>query len=182
MPLPNSPETVVRAQNGDREALGALYDEYHAGVFRFLWARVGERQVAEDLTGDVFLRMLNSLPQYRPMGGIPFQAWLYGIARHRLVDYYRQDKNRATTSLEAAPLAADDELGASAERHLTLETVMQALTGLEPAQREVIGLRFINGLSLRETAQAMGRSEGAVKALQHRALAAVRSLVAEKII
>ncbi len=173
-------DLVTRAQNSDMQALGALYDQHHEALFRYLWARVGDRQLAEDLTGEVFLRMLGALPRYRASAA-PFRAWLYQIARNLLVDHYRKTKGRVVVALQQAEEIGDGrvDLSAVAEQHLTLERVHQALAHLDEAQREVVTLRFLSGLSLQETAAVVEKTEAAVKALQHRGLAALRQKLAQ---
>ena len=82
-------ELITRAQRGEVNAIGRLYDRHRESIFRYLWIRLDDRQLAEDLTGDVFMRMLDALPRYR-MKGLPFRAWLYRIAHNLLVDYFRK--------------------------------------------------------------------------------------------
>ena len=170
-------ELVARAQAGDVDAIGALYDRHQHSIFKYLWLRLGDRQAAEDLTGDVFLRMLDALPNYRPTG-LPFRAWLYRIAHNRLVDHYRGQAGRTQVSLEAVTLHADGDDPASATDHnLLVEQLARALSSLDDNQRDVIVLRFVNGLSLRETAIALDKTEAAVKSMQHRSLAALRAFL-----
>jgi RNA polymerase sigma-70 factor (ECF subfamily) len=172
-------DLVTRAQSGDMQALGALYDQHHEALFRYLWARVGDRQLAEDLTGEVFLRMLGALPRYRASAA-PFRAWLYQIARNLLVDHYRKTKGRDVVALQQAEQIGDGrgDLGAVVEQRLTLERIHRALAHLDEAQREVVTLRFLSGLSLQQTAAVVEKTEAAVKALQHRGLAALRQELA----
>lgn len=173
---------ISRAQRGDVEAIGTLYDQHQNAIFRYLWARLGQRPVAEDLTGEVFMRMLTALPNYRPTA--PFRAWLYRIARNLLVDYYRKHGRTAQVPLEAAEAqpTADTDLLTLAEQTLTLQRLQNALSQLDEIQREVVTLRFLAGLSIQETAAALEKTEAAIKALQHRGLAALRqALTAEQV-
>jgi RNA polymerase sigma-70 factor (ECF subfamily) len=172
-------ELITRARTGDVEAVGRLYDQHHAEIFRYLWARVGERPLAEDLTGDVFMRMLMALPRYRP-GAAPFRAWLYQIARNLLIDHFRKTGKRTMVSLQHAETLNDDapDVVTVVDRHLTMEQIHRALTRLDETQREVVTLRFLSGLSLREVAETLGKTEPAIKALQHRGLAALRQALA----
>ena len=174
------PDTVTLAQRGDAQALGRLYDQHHAALFRYIWARVGEKQLAEDLTGDVFMRMLAALPRYRP-GDVPFRAWLYRIARNLLVDHYRKAQARPAEPLQDSHerLESGDDPGSAVEQKLSAERLQQVLALLDEAQREVLSLRFLAGLSLQETAAALKKSEAAVKALQHRGLGALRLVLSE---
>jgi len=175
-----SAEWVTRAQAGEAEAIGRLYEQHHEALFRYLWARVGERPLAEDLTGEVFMRMLNALPHYRASTA-PFRAWLYQIARNLLVDHYRKTSGRVLVPLQQAEVMRDEmsDLSLTVEHQLTMERVHQALARLDEAQREVVALRFLSGLSLQEVAAALGKTENAVKALQHRGLAALRQALGQ---
>lgn len=173
-------ELVVRAQKGDVEAVGLLFDEHQAAIFRYLWARLADRHTAEDLTGEVFVRMVTALPGYQ-VTSVPFRAWLYRIARNLLVDHYRRTGPRAPLPLQAAhdQSAPESDPIQLAEQRLSLAQLQRALAGLDEAQRDVVALRFLSGLSLAETAAALDRTEAAVKALQHRGLAALRQALTE---
>ena len=158
------------------DAIGDLYDRHYRYIFRYFWLRVHDRQSAEDLTGEVFSRMVASLPDYR-VRGVPFRAWLYRIARNLVADHYRQQGDHVTV-----PLAFADDLSAGdptpdrvVELRLTAERVRRALTRLSPDQQEVVTLRFLTGLSLREVASALDKSVPAVKSLQHRGLTSLRA-------
>lgn len=171
-------QLVARAHMGEADAIGRLYDQHQAEIFRYLWARVGERALAEDLTGEVFMRMLTGLPRYRP-GAAPFRAWLYQIARNLLIDHYRKTGKRTMAPLQQAETMTDGspDMVTVVDQRLTLERVHRALTRLDEAQREVVTLRFLSGLSLQEVAQTLGKTENSVKALQHRGLAALRQVL-----
>ncbi len=180
MAEPGQTDLVTRAQGGDAEAIGQLYDQHHEALFRYVWARVGERPLAEDLTGEVFMRMLNALPRYRAAAA-PFRAWLYQIASNLLVDHYRKMSRQSLAPLHEAERnsAGLNDVTALVEQQLTLERVHQALARLDETQREVVTLRFLSGLSLQEVASALGKTENAVKALQHRGLMALREMLME---
>lgn len=177
MPVLSDIELVAQAQTGQIEAIGELYDRYHLLVFRYVMARIGDAHLAEDLTGDVFMRLLTALPHYQ-VREVPFRAWLYRIASNRLIDYYRKEGRRAVVPLdEAAEDLVAEPFGSNLEQQLTLEQVQSALAQMEATQREVVILRFLNGLSLQETATLLEKTQGAIKALQHRGLAALRRLL-----
>ena len=162
-------DLVTRAREGDVDAIGTLYDQHHETIFRYLWLRVNDLKLAEDLTGDVFMRMLSALPRYQPMG-MPFRAWLYRIAHNLLVDHWRKP-----IPLDSIEEESDDgDPGLDVERKLLVVHMNRAMTQLEPNQHQVIVLRFVMGLTLQEVARAMGKTEGAVKSLQHRGLTALR--------
>ncbi len=171
---------VGRAQGGDVDAIGTLYDQHHESIFRYLWLRLGDRQVAEDLTGDVFMRMLTALPHYRSVG-LPFRAWLYRIAHNLLVDHFRKTNNPVLIPLDEINEQSDESDPASAtEQRLFVVRMNYALSKLDENQREVIVLRFVLGLPLREVTLAMGKTEAAVKSLQHRGLVALRLVLSQE--
>ncbi len=182
-------ELVKQARRGDGQAAGLLYDRHQEAIFRFVWSRVGHRQAAEDLTGEVFSRMVGSLPSFNDQG-VPFRAWLYRIARNLLTDTFRQENRRATVPLEqmehdpsrraAAVHSSAPSLEMIAEMTLTLEKIRGALAAIDPRQREVVELRFLAGLSLQEVADALDESVAAVKSLQHRGLQALRAALPEE--
>lgn len=171
-------DVIKKAQQGEPSAVGVLFDSHQEAIYRFVWIRVRDHHVAEDLTGEVFMRMVAELPRYENRS-LPFRAWLYRIAYNLIVDTYRADKRYASVPLEQAgdvihPTAHLDEM---TEQRLTTERVQQALDVLDPAQREVVELRFLAGLSLKEAAATLNKTVSAVKALQHRGLHALRLLL-----
>jgi RNA polymerase sigma-70 factor, ECF subfamily len=169
-------ELVKRAQGGDVEAVGQLYDGYHEHIFRYVWSRVRDQQVAEDLTGEVFTRLVSHLPTYREQEA-PFRAWLYRIAHNLMVDHFRVENGRSHTPLHLAEPVYETRPGPAAvvEQQLTLEGVQQALDVIDPLQREVILLRFVMGLPLDEVALSLDKSVPAVKSLQHRGIKALQA-------
>ena len=166
---------VRRAQQGNKGAIGKLYDRYQEQMFRFAWSRVGDRQLAEDITGEIFTRMVTHLPEYRATA-VPFSAWLYQIARNLITDVYRRQDNRILQPLENAHLVAENQESPDmmVEHKLTIEKIQAALETIDPQQREAVTLRFLAGLSLREAADTMDCSVAALKSLQHRGLQALR--------
>jgi len=164
---------VERAQAGDRVALGAIYDRLAGRVYRFALFRVGSAADAEDLMQRTFLKMIESLPRYQPRG-IPFEAWFFRIARNAVIDHLRG--RRPHEPLESlvqvdSVTPGPEESAELAMEFRRLETALQELT---PVQQEVIGYRFMAGLSARETGLVIGKREGSVRALQFRALQALR--------
>lgn len=168
-----SDNLLLRAQRGEPGAFELFYERFHEGIFRFLYYRLGNQQAAEDLTSETFLRLIKALPDYRAMG-LPPGAWAYQVARNLAVDYFRKERVRSEVMLEDQLLAGDDDPPAETEKRLTHVELLTALKQLGEDQREVIVMRFVSGLPLSETAQAMNRSEDAVKGLQHRALMTLR--------
>lgn len=172
----NDADLVVRAQGGDVDAVGELYDAHHEHIFRYVWSRVRDQQLAEDLTGEIFTRMVGSLAGYRP-ADVPFRAWLYRIARNLIVDHYRKENNHASLPLAHAENISGGRAnhpGPLVEQKLVLERVQEALAQIDPIQRDVILLRFVAGLPLQEVAQSLDKTVAAVKSLQHRGLKSLR--------
>lgn len=170
-------ELVTYAHRGDVNALGRLYDRHRESIFRYLWIRLDDRQLAEDLTGDVFMRMLDALPRYQ-MKGLPFRAWLYRIAHNLLIDYFRKLNHHMVVPLDIVEeQRAGDDPDRAVEQILLSERLQAALMNLEPTQCDVVTLRFLVGLSLHETALTLGKTESAIKALQHRGLSSLRRVL-----
>lgn len=173
-----------RAQKGDVEAYGKLYESYAGSVYRFLAAHLENHMDAEDLTADVFYRAWRALPDFDARGA-PFLAYLLRIARNILVDHYRRAAQVRHVELESAessftdPRDGQDGLTEHILGRLERQRLHQVLDQLRPDYRMVLVLRFLSGLSPRETALVMRRSEGAVRVLQHRALAALRDLLSD---
>ena len=167
-------QLVEKSQGGDAQAFGRIYERHAPAVFRFLYARMDSRFDAEDLTEEVFLRAWRSLPGYQEKG-VPFIAYLFRVARNALIDHYRRSKRINQLSLEERVIK-DGRPGPGdvALAQIENEEVRQALNRLRDDYRLVLMLRFLGNLSPDETAEVMGKSSGAVRVLQHRALAALR--------
>jgi RNA polymerase sigma-70 factor, ECF subfamily len=164
---------IVRLKAYDDDAIRHVYRLYSDGVYRFALYQLGDRAAAEDVAGETFLRMLNTIERYE-YRGLPLRVYLYRIARNLIVDHQRF-KGRFTALEDAPPqrtLSANPaEL---AEQHLAWQDLRQALDTLTEDQRQVVLLKFVEGLDNKEVAQAVGKNEGSVKSLQHRALGALR--------
>jgi len=170
-------DIIQSAKTGDLASVATLYERHRAGVFRYLFYRVGNRQTAEDLTSEVFLRMIRSLDGYRDRG-ISFQAWLFQIAHNLAIDHFRRDHNSWEVELLESLPANDPEPAAAVERKLTSESLQRALLKLEADQRDVVVLRFVVSMPIADVAQTLNRSEDAVKGLQRRGLIALRAVLA----
>jgi len=172
-------QAIRAASRGDPDAVAHLYELYQPGIFRFLYYRTGSTQFAEDLTSEVFLRMVRSLSGFQPGKGT-FAAWLYQIARRVLYDWYRSNAAHPLVELAEThpdPAPKPDE---TAERRLEHAVLAQAMRSLPAEQQDVLILRFINGLSLGMTAEAIHRSIDAVKGLQSRGLQKLREVLTER--
>lgn len=168
---------VKRAQQRDEVAFGMIYEQYFDRIFRYVTIRVGNEMEAEDISQQVFLQALKSIDSYK-WKGVPFSSWLYRIAHNQVVDYHRKREKYATANLDALPQVADIEDDNNPAEMVDIKfdiaQLGAALRKLTPAQQEVLSLRFTSELPTAEVAKMMGKSEGAVKALQHSAIVALR--------
>jgi len=170
---------VARAQAGDAEAFGQVYDRYADHVFRFIYRRVLDRQVAEDLTSETWLRALRNLAAFRRPGG-DFSAWVTTIARNLTINYLQSHQRRERPVAELHDLVSADDVSvpeAAAVQRLTREALAKGIAQLSPVQQQCITLRYLRELSIEETAHALGKTPSAVKAVQHKALKALRGLL-----
>ncbi len=168
---------VQRAKQQDQTAFTELYEEYFDKIYRYIVLKIGDRTEAEDMTQQVFLSALRSISSFK-WKGVPFSAWLYRIAHNQVVDYLRKKTSRPSTPLDESLNISDSKKDSNpqlmTELSLDIEQLLSATQRLTEAQREVISLRFTSDLSTAEVAKTMGKSQGAVKALQHSAIIALR--------
>ena len=167
---------VQRAQRHDQEAFAILYEEYFDKIYRYIALKIGNRVEAEDMTQQVFVKALNSISSYK-WKGLPFSAWLYRIAHNQVVDYLRKKTRQATVYLNESFTAAKDNPHNTTEKKMNIEQLVLATRELTASQQEVILLRFSGELPIAQVASIMGKSEGAVKALQHSAIVALRKIM-----
>ncbi len=169
-------QLVQRAQRHDEAAIQALYETYYPKIYNYAFMQMGDIHASEDLASDVMLKMIESLHKYT-FRGLPFGAWVFRIARNRLIDLHRRRQRRGEVDLNetlAATLASPQVLAERALERGQLQVALKHLTG---EQRQVIVLKFIEGFDNRSAGKIMGRSEGAIKSLQHRALGALRRVL-----
>ena len=164
---------VLEVQKGNLSAFGLVYEEYFGRVFRYVYTRIGSRQEAEDLAGEVSLKALQAIGSYKSRG-VPISAWLFRIAHNQVVDHLCRRSRRRTEELDERLPMGDDPVDAQVAERMTLEDVRKAIRDITEAQQMVISLRFGAELFIAETAQAMGKKEGVIKALQHSAVQALR--------
>ncbi|GAB4009484.1 sigma-70 family RNA polymerase sigma factor [Nocardioides ultimimeridianus] len=171
---------VELARGGDSEAFGLLYDHYQSSVYRFLYYRTRSSVVAEDLTSETFFRALRNMSSFRWQGK-DFGAWLMTIARNLATDHFKAGRTRLELTTE--DMGAHDDATEGPESavlaSLTNEILLEALTKLPTEQRDCLIMRFLQGLSIAETAQALGRSDGAIKQLQLRGVRNLAKLMPE---
>ena len=172
-------QLIRRAKQGDETAFADIFTRHHDAVYTFLLYRVNDVQVAEDLTGEVFLRLVAKIDRFTYRGR-PILAWLYTIARNLLVDYQRKQHQASMLELEARWVSSDPSPPEVAERGLTRDCLIRSLKHLTEDQQRVIVHRLIEGRSNAEVASLLGKTEGAIKSLQHRALASLRRAIAKE--
>jgi RNA polymerase sigma-70 factor (ECF subfamily) len=173
-------DLVERARQGDRQAIGELYRRHVDLVYRYIHVRVQDDAVAEDLTAQVFLKALEGLSSYQP-GDAPFQAWLYRIAHARTVDYWRQQQRRVEVPLAETLSTGGPRPDEVVEAKAESVTALDLLAQLTDDQQDVLILRFIGEMKLWEIAETLGKTVGAVKAIQYRALASLARLRGERV-
>ncbi len=168
-------DLLAKAHALDARALGQIHDQYYPMIYRYALYRTSLPAVAEDIAGEAFLRLLDALHRGRTISSL--RGWLLGVAGHLVTDHFRQAPRESEAIPETHP--ASDSPAAEAEERLRHQQVAKAVRQLTADQQEALALRFGGGHSLEETAQAMGKSVTAVKALQFRAVEALRRTLAE---
>jgi RNA polymerase sigma-70 factor (ECF subfamily) len=164
---------IQRAKEGDPAAFAEIYDLHQPAVYHYTLCRVGDAVVAEDLTSEVFARLVEKIDHFTYQGR-PLLAWLYTIARNLITDHQRRAVQKTMLPPYERLMTEADDLEQKVERGLARQRLVAALPSLTQDQRQVIHLKFIKGLDNAETARTLGKSVGAIKSLQHRALAALR--------
>jgi len=166
-----------RARSLEPEALAEVHDAFYVPIFRYIAFRVSEHELAEDLTSEVFARLLSALRDHTaPQKTL--RGWLFSVASRIVKDHYRKQYRRPQTRLDESILAADIGPEQALDITLTQENLHQAMATLTEEQQNVIALRFGQGLSIRDAAHVTGKSEGAVKMLQARAIQALSKRLA----
>jgi RNA polymerase sigma-70 factor (ECF subfamily) len=173
---------VTRAQAGDAQAFGELYDRYVDLVYRYIYYRVGQVQLAEDLVSETFLRALRRIDSFAWQGK-DIAAWFVTIARNLITDHFKSSRYKLEISTDNL-LASGDRAGEDSTEGIVLSSLsnaalLRAVQTLGAEQQECLVLRFLQGLSVSETALAMGKNEGAIKALQYRAVRALGKALPE---
>ena len=175
-------QIIEAAQSGDLDALGTLYDAHINQVYRYALARLGNVQDAEDVVGEIFIKMLNGLPKYQ-WRKVPFAAWLMRISHNEVISFTRRNGRRSSDTELPEDLLDRGSINdpvENAERQLALEDLRKAVELLPEAQREVIILRFASGLSVADTARALSKQENNVKVLQHKGMQRLQVLMSPK--
>jgi RNA polymerase sigma-70 factor (ECF subfamily) len=170
---------LQRVLDYDPAALGEIYDRYAGRIYNYIYYRLGDAHMAEDLTGTVFVKMLEAIQASKPWN-VSFSGWLYRIAHNLVVDHYRRSQQGNTVSLEDHVLASDHDPVRTVERRLESDRLRRAIGQLTEEQGLVVALKFVDGFSNAEVAEMLGKTEGAVKSLQFRAMASLRRILEVK--
>ena len=171
-------QLVARAQEGDRDALEELYLQHFDRIYSYLHMTVGNRHDAEDLTTQTFLRMLESISGFR-WGSAPFSAWLFRIAHNLAMDHFRSRRRwQPEEEVPEPPGAVESSAEDQAIRVLANESMFDLIEQLSDEQRDVLILKFVFDFSNAEAATVLDKTEGAIKSLQHRALASLQKHIA----
>jgi RNA polymerase sigma-70 factor (ECF subfamily) len=162
-------QLILHAQQGSQAAIAQLYQMHAQQIYRYVAYRVPTQADAEDITADVFMKMIEGLRAYR-LTGAPFEAWLYRIAAARIADYHRRGRRRPQTELSETLSTSDPSPEELLNEDQEVAVLRQALSGLDSDQQEILVLRFVERKSHQEVAQIVGKTVSAVKSIQHRAL------------
>ena len=173
-------QLVILAQQGDRDAVAELYRQNQPRIYRYIAYRVGDAAVADDLTAEVFVSVVKNIGRYEDRGR-PFLAWLYTIAGNTVKMYYRRQKKVEFEPLPDEMIDHESNPAEITQHRLTGDRLMALMPRLTEGQRQVILLKFIEGFDNAEIAGLMGKSEGAIRVLQHRALLALRRELVEEV-
>lgn len=174
-------QLIELAKRGNADAFGALYDQYMPQIYRFALLRMGSQEEAEDLTHEVFVHAWQKIPTYEERG-FPLTSWLYQIARNRIIDHFRTKKIELPIDEQIGDHdGIDEELGADVDATLALAKVKDAIAQLGGEQQTVLIMRFVEDRSTREVAHTLGKTEGAIRLIQHRALRALRDILVTEV-
>jgi RNA polymerase sigma-70 factor (ECF subfamily) len=167
---------LERAREYDPEALVEIYDGYSEKIYHYIYRYLGEARLAEDLTAQIFLKLLEAIKASKgPRTHL--SAWLYRVAHNLVVDHFRRRPREESLPLEEELVAAPEDVTVVVEKKLAQQQLRAAISHLTVDQQQVIVLKFVEGLSNAEVGQVLGKTEGAVKSLQHRALAALQRIM-----
>jgi len=175
--LEDEQNLIARAKAGEAEAFGLLYDFYMPRIYRFVLVKVGQREEAEDLTHQTFLRAWEHIETYESRG-YPFSSWLYRIARNSVIDHYRRSRPQVNIDdLDHEILGEKETQGELLDAKIGLDAMLEAIFRLRGVEQDVLIMRFVEDLTHQEIAKAIGKSEGATKVIQHRALKNLKKLM-----
>jgi RNA polymerase sigma-70 factor (ECF subfamily) len=169
-------KSKTEARRQKEAKLASLHQEYYDKIAHYAYVHIGNRTDAEDISGEVFLKALQSLDSYKERG-VPMQAWLFRIAHNLVVDYLRKITKHKTVPIDTIQVEADTNPAKDAERNIELERVTRAMEQLTQEQREVLNLRFFGGLTSKEAGSILNKRDGAVREMQRAAIEKLRKLL-----
>ena len=169
---------VKRAVGGNADAFGRLYDMYVDRVYRHVYYRVGNTEDSEDLTQQVFFRAWQAIGRYKKTSS-PFLAWLMRISHNLVIDFYRSKKDKVYLGSETVDNNSDSSPERAAETDYQQQQLRRAILQLPDKQQQVILMSFIEGFPCAEIAASLGKTEGAIRVIQHRALKKMRHILEE---
>lgn len=170
---------IKKAQAGEAEAFGWIYDRYIKKIYRFVYLKVSHRANAEDLTQQVFLSAWQNIGNYRSQG-FPFSSWLYRIAGNAVIDHYRTSRHHL--NIEALPeeIFAEEKPNRKIEQETEIREIKKAISRLEPDQQSVMVMKFTEEMTNKEIAAALEKTEGAIRVIQHRAVKKLKEILSEE--
>ncbi len=169
---------ILHAKQGSEQAFGQLYELYFEKIFKFIFYRVSHKEIAEDLTEDVFIKAWTSI---RSVKEDSFSGWLYQIAKNKVIDYYRQKKTMVDLDEIENILESDQNLNEDANTVIERKVFMEALKLLTPEQQIIIKLKFIEDMDNFEIAELISKSEGSIRVVQHRAIQKLQELISKQV-
>lgn len=172
-------KNILNAINGEASAFGFLYNKYQPKIYRFIYFKVGHREEAEDLCHQVFLSAWQNITNYKHRG-FSFSAWIYSIARNKIIDYYRLKKNFSDIEIEEVEAISGENPGRNFDSLVEKENLKKAIRRLLPDEQDIIILRFIEDTNLKETAKILNKSEISIRVKQHRAIKKLRKILDKK--
>ncbi len=171
---------VERAQQADRAALEELYLIHFDRIYSYLHMSVGNRHDAEDLTTQTFLKMLESIGRFRWQAA-PFSAWLFRIAHNLAMDHFRARRRwQPEEEVPEPPGSEEPSAELEAMQSIGRQSMMELIERLSPEQQQVLTLKFVFNFPNADVATILGKTEGAIKSLQHRALGSLQKQIAER--
>ncbi len=171
-------DILKKAQSGNEEAFGLIYDHLAAKIYKFIYFRVGHKEIAEDILSDTFVKGWQKISQINSPAAL--SAWLYQIAKNNIIDYYRIKKE--TVNITDVENFLEDEVNPIDDTNLNIEQkkLLEVLKELPEEQQEVIKYKFFEDLENEEIAYIIGKTEGAVRVIQHRAITKLKELIKTK--
>jgi len=168
---------IKQAKKGDSDAFGQLYDHYLPKIYRYILLKVSHREEAEDLTHEVFVSAWENIDSYKSQG-FPFSTWLYHIAKNKVIDFYRTHKTHlALDAVDESWFKVAGAIEHQTDVAISFAKIKSAMSKLSDDAQDVLIMRFVDDLSHKEIAQALQKSEGAVRLIQHRALQQLKELL-----